>query len=319
MTPTVDASPAIEAGLAAALAPFTAASGLLVAVSGGPDSMALLRLVAGWAERHDHPPIHAATVDHRLRPGSRAEAETVAALGRSHRHCAQHSDLGWRKACDAHPGAGAGGALRPARRACRADRRRRADDRPPRRRPGRNHPVPPAARQQYRRARRHGLRHAPRPAPPCAAAPRLQQGRSRGGLRSRRPALLARSFERGSALCPHPYAPPLGAARRGRVRPRRHSASRRPSRPRRSRARRTDTRGAGPARRRAHSHELCRAGARSRRPRRRDHPAHPRRRSGADRAAPPRRRGSSAPRRSSPGCCRRCARAGCLPARSAAR
>lgn len=68
----------VEAGLAAALAPFSEASGLLVAVSGGPDSMALLRLVAGWAERCDHPPIHAATVDHRLRPGSRAEAETVA-------------------------------------------------------------------------------------------------------------------------------------------------------------------------------------------------------------------------------------------------
>jgi tRNA(Ile)-lysidine synthase len=40
--------------------------------------MALLRLVAGWAERHAHPPIHAATVDHGLRPDSRAEAETVA-------------------------------------------------------------------------------------------------------------------------------------------------------------------------------------------------------------------------------------------------
>jgi tRNA(Ile)-lysidine synthase len=45
--------------------------------------MALLRLVAGWAERHDHPPIHAATVDHRLRPGSRDEAETVAVWARA--------------------------------------------------------------------------------------------------------------------------------------------------------------------------------------------------------------------------------------------
>lgn len=90
MTPTVDA------GLAAALAPFTAASGLLVAVSGGPDSMALLRLVAGWAERCDHPPIHAATVDHQLRPGSRAEAETVAlwagALGLPHAILTWHGE-----------------------------------------------------------------------------------------------------------------------------------------------------------------------------------------------------------------------------------
>ena len=48
----------------------------LVAVSGGPDSMALLHLAAGWRDRGG-PQIHAATVDHDLRPGSRAEAEAV--------------------------------------------------------------------------------------------------------------------------------------------------------------------------------------------------------------------------------------------------
>ncbi len=48
----------------------------LVAVSGGPDSMALLHLAAGWRDRGG-PHIHAATVDHDLRPGSRAEAEAV--------------------------------------------------------------------------------------------------------------------------------------------------------------------------------------------------------------------------------------------------
>jgi len=48
----------------------------LVAVSGGPDSMALLHLAAGWRDRGG-PLIHAATVDHDLRPGSRAEAEAV--------------------------------------------------------------------------------------------------------------------------------------------------------------------------------------------------------------------------------------------------
>ena len=49
----------------------------LVAVSGGPDSMALLHLAARWRDRGG-PLIEAATVDHDLRPGSRAEAEAVA-------------------------------------------------------------------------------------------------------------------------------------------------------------------------------------------------------------------------------------------------
>ena len=49
----------------------------LVAVSGGPDSMALLHLAARWRDSGG-PQIHAATVDHDLRPGSRAEAEAVA-------------------------------------------------------------------------------------------------------------------------------------------------------------------------------------------------------------------------------------------------
>ena len=49
----------------------------LVAVSGGPDSMALLHLAARWRDLGG-PQIQAATVDHDLRPGSRAEAEAVA-------------------------------------------------------------------------------------------------------------------------------------------------------------------------------------------------------------------------------------------------
>lgn len=54
---------------------------LLLAVSGGPDSMALMRLVAGWA--HDlaavPPTIHVACVDHGLRAQSAEEARMVAA------------------------------------------------------------------------------------------------------------------------------------------------------------------------------------------------------------------------------------------------
>lgn len=58
-----------------------------VAVSGGSDSLALLHLAAAWARARGLR-IEAATVDHRLRPESAAEAESVArscaALGIAH-------------------------------------------------------------------------------------------------------------------------------------------------------------------------------------------------------------------------------------------
>lgn len=56
------------------------ARGLALAVSGGPDSTALMRLAADWAARRAaSPPIVVLTVDHGLRAASRAEAEAVAA------------------------------------------------------------------------------------------------------------------------------------------------------------------------------------------------------------------------------------------------
>ena len=61
------------------MAPASAASGILVAVSGGPDSMALLELAARWRDgARTTPSIFAATVDHGLRAGSRDEAMMVA-------------------------------------------------------------------------------------------------------------------------------------------------------------------------------------------------------------------------------------------------
>lgn len=50
-----------------------------VAVSGGPDSMALAHVVIGWAQKRPDPPtLHILCVDHGLRPESRKEAETAA-------------------------------------------------------------------------------------------------------------------------------------------------------------------------------------------------------------------------------------------------
>ncbi len=55
------------------LAPYPS---LLLAVSGGPDSVALMLLCAQWSLRSSHD-IAVATVDHRLRKEARAEAEEV--------------------------------------------------------------------------------------------------------------------------------------------------------------------------------------------------------------------------------------------------
>jgi tRNA(Ile)-lysidine synthase len=62
------------------LAPAASSSGVLVAVSGGPDSMALLEMAARWRDGFAlSPPIYSATVDHGLRADSRDEALMVAA------------------------------------------------------------------------------------------------------------------------------------------------------------------------------------------------------------------------------------------------
>ncbi len=75
--PHSGAEPLGDAEAAGLFAPLLShASGILVGVSGGPDSMALLGLLAAWA---DCPPLAAATVDHRLRAEAADEARQVAA------------------------------------------------------------------------------------------------------------------------------------------------------------------------------------------------------------------------------------------------
>jgi len=69
-----------SADIDARFAPFVRAKALLIAVSGGPDSTALLLMAAEWAKRRGKTRIDAATVDHGLRPESADEAKAVAAL-----------------------------------------------------------------------------------------------------------------------------------------------------------------------------------------------------------------------------------------------
>jgi len=58
--------------------PWETARSVLLAVSGGPDSVALMLLAAEWAHLRATPPLCVATVDHGLRKESRFEAEQVA-------------------------------------------------------------------------------------------------------------------------------------------------------------------------------------------------------------------------------------------------
>jgi len=73
--------------------------GLILAVSGGPDSTALLVMAAGWARRvksqlKRSPKLVAVTIDHGLRPESRREAAAVKRLAR--RLGVAHRTVRWR-------------------------------------------------------------------------------------------------------------------------------------------------------------------------------------------------------------------------------
>ena len=75
------ASPVADGELEALLAPLAGFERVLIAVSGGPDSSALLHLSARWRALRGHgPELLAATVDHALRAESAQEAAAVAAL-----------------------------------------------------------------------------------------------------------------------------------------------------------------------------------------------------------------------------------------------
>jgi tRNA(Ile)-lysidine synthase len=72
------ATPVSSAEAAALFNSLRDAKGLILAVSGGPDSTALLLLAARWRRAQARgPALLAVTVDHGLRPEARAEAEAV--------------------------------------------------------------------------------------------------------------------------------------------------------------------------------------------------------------------------------------------------
>jgi tRNA(Ile)-lysidine synthase len=83
-------SPAFDkSALDRIFAPLDHAPALIAAVSGGPDSIALMHLLARWNERPASRRIIVATIDHGLRPEAAEEARWVAgeaaALGLTHR------------------------------------------------------------------------------------------------------------------------------------------------------------------------------------------------------------------------------------------
>ena len=78
-----------DSEIAALLAPLHGAKGVVLAVSGGPDSLALLLMAWRWRALISAPPIMVASIDHALRPESAGEIAAVAAqsarLGLDHR------------------------------------------------------------------------------------------------------------------------------------------------------------------------------------------------------------------------------------------
>ena len=81
----------------ALFADFVAEPTLVLAVSGGPDSTALLYLAARWRDRNKSSPrLIAVTIDHGLRPQARHEAAAVKRLAR--KLGVEHRTMRWRGA-----------------------------------------------------------------------------------------------------------------------------------------------------------------------------------------------------------------------------
>jgi tRNA(Ile)-lysidine synthase len=117
-----DTQPITNAEARKLFAPFADQPGIVIAVSGGPDSTALLWLASRWrGSRRSGPALLAVTVDHGLRPESRREADAVNCFARQ--LGIPHRMLRWR---GAKPKSGIQEAARNARYALIAAAAKRA-------------------------------------------------------------------------------------------------------------------------------------------------------------------------------------------------
>ena len=92
--PAPDEEPVSAAEARSLFSGLSNAPALILAVSGGPDSTALMWLAARWRDRLKRgPQLIAVTVDHGLRPESKKEAKAVAALART--LGVEHRTLRW--------------------------------------------------------------------------------------------------------------------------------------------------------------------------------------------------------------------------------
>jgi len=89
-SPPIETPPLDAAGFCMALTRLDAPKRLLLAVSGGADSMTMMRLAASLQDRFE---FSVASVDHQLRAGARAEAALVAK--EAGRHGFDHTVLEW--------------------------------------------------------------------------------------------------------------------------------------------------------------------------------------------------------------------------------
>ena len=170
---------------------FEARPFVAVAVSGGPDSLALAILADRWARQRGGQ-ICALSVDHRLRPESGAEINQLAGwlAARSIRH--RRPGLGREKAGHPHPGNGANRPLSAAGRVVPGPLLSSSADRSPPRRPDRNPSVTTRPAERPGWPRRHVGDSRDRQLPHPASAAR----------RSPRRACSRRSPPRASPLSP---------------------------------------------------------------------------------------------------------------------
>ena len=119
---TVEATPVSSREARSLFSDLSSVPVLLLAVSGGPDSTALMWLAARWAKaRQGAPKLVAVTVDHGLRKEAAREAQAVAKLAR--KLGIAHRTLHWR---GKKPKTGLQQAARLARYALLADAARQA-------------------------------------------------------------------------------------------------------------------------------------------------------------------------------------------------